>query len=103
VDILDRLASQDYDGVIRRCARSRLSARDLATCIGEYGRRVTGPPAGAFDRLDAVAVKAAPLPTWFVRAPLWTAEEGRSDLELQLTATLRAGAVELELDDLRVP
>jgi hypothetical protein len=34
--------------------------------------------------------------------PLWTSEEGRSDLTLSLTATKRGGDYELEIDDLHV-
>lgn len=33
---------------------------------------------------------------------MWTAEEGRSDLTLQLTVIERAGAIAIAIDDLHV-
>lgn len=41
-------------------------------------------------------------PPGAVDVPLWTAEEGRSDLTLSLTVHDRDGSVEIAVDDLRV-
>jgi len=102
-DLIGQLARGDYQSAVGRCAKSRLSVDDLRSAIREYGRTLVMPPAEAYANLDAVQVKSAVFPTWSVRAPLWTAEEGRSDLTLELTITLAAGEPSIELDDLRVP
>jgi hypothetical protein len=34
--------------------------------------------------------------------PLWTKEEGRSDLTLELTVTMGANDTQIELDDIHV-
>jgi hypothetical protein len=63
----------------------RLSARDMATAIADYGRRLVMPPDGGLSLIDSVQVRGAPLPTWSLVVPLWTLEEGRSDLSVELT------------------
>ena len=40
---------------------------------------------------------------WAVDLPLWTQEEGRSDLMLSMTAWDRDGTIAVEIDDIRVP
>jgi hypothetical protein len=70
--------------------------------VRDYGRKLVSPPADAYNNLDAVQVKGAAVPTWSVRAPLWTEEQGRSDLTLELTIAVRLGAPSVELDELRV-
>ena len=101
-EMADQLARGDYESVIKRCAKSRLTCDDLRTVICQYGRQLTSPPAGVHNKLDLVKVKGAALPTWSVRVPLWT-QESRSDLTLELTIAVRDGVPLVELDDLRVP
>jgi hypothetical protein len=43
------------------------------------------------------------VPTWSLRVPLWTKEEGRSDLEFQVTVSLVGDDAIVALDDIRVP
>jgi hypothetical protein len=102
-EIVDRLAERDYESAIKRCVKSRLTHDDLHTVIHDYGRTVVSPPTDAYNKLDAVEVEGAAVPTWSISAPLWTAEEGRSDLTLELTISLGTGAPKIELDDLLVP
>jgi hypothetical protein len=100
-EIVVQLAREDYESAIGRCVRSRLTGDDLRNVISDYGRRVVSPPVDAYDKLDAVLVSGTAVPTWSVRAPLWTKEEGRSDLTLELTIALGTDAPSIELDDLR--
>ena len=74
--------------------KSRLTGDDLRNVIRNYGRKVVSPPPDAYNKLDAVQVTGATVPTWSVRAPLWTEEEGRSDLTLELTIAVGPGAPE---------
>ena len=101
-EMADQLACGDYDLLVERCVKSRLTSDDLRTVIREYGRKIVSPPADAYKDLDVVQVKGTVVPTWSVRAPLWTEEEGRSDLTLELTIAVGAGAPRVELDDLHV-
>ena len=101
-EMMDQLAREDYESAVKRCVKSRLTSDDLRTVIRDYGRKVVPPPLDAYGKLDAVQVRGAAVPTWSVRAPLWTEEEGRSDLTLELTIALGSGAPSIELDDLQV-
>lgn len=54
--------------------------------------------------LDAIEVEGASQRTLDVRIPMWTVEEGRSDLQLVLTLKEVAdGLWDAEVDDLLVP
>jgi hypothetical protein len=101
-DIVSEIATGDCKTLISQYPNSRVKAIDIESAIKEYGRVIIPPPQGAYSDLDAVVVKGASQPTWSVRAPLWTKEEGRSDLTLEMTITLRIGEQNVMIDDLRV-
>ncbi len=102
MEVVDQLARGDYESLVGQSVKSRLTSDDLRTAIRDYGRKLVSPPADAYNNLDAVRVKGAAVPTWSVRAPLWTEEEGRSDLTLELTIAVASDAPSVELDDLHV-
>jgi hypothetical protein len=68
--------------------------------IGEYADAVQD--CSAYRDLDVIAVRYSSHPTWSVRAPLWSREEGRSDLTLELTISRDGGRWNVEIDDLHV-
>lgn len=96
-------AGGDFKGFISRHPNSRVKAADLERVVENYGRTLVRPPQDAYADLDAVKVAGAVEPTWWIRAPLWTNEEGRSDLTLEMTVTLGSDGSDVALDDLRVP
>ncbi len=100
--VVNRLANGDFDGATTACSISRLTAEDLRQVVHDYGRTFVEPPENAYRNLDAVAVQGSALPTWSVRAPLWSREEGRSDLTLELTIVRDGDRWDVELDDLHV-
>lgn len=98
------LVRGDYAEVERRAAASRVPADDLARVIREYGRTLVMPPNDTYDWCDVVQVARPGPPTWSVWCPLWTREDGRSDVTLQATvAESAANFADIEIDDLRVP
>lgn len=98
-----KIANGEYQEALADCLAYRLSADDLRKAISDYGRTFIDPPKDAYRNLNAVEVQIAAVPTWSVWAPLWTAEEGRSDLEMQLTIQLLDDRWQVEFDDLHVP
>jgi hypothetical protein len=100
--LIQHLVQGDYDSVVAECAQSRLTGKQLAKVIQDYGRKLIMPPDRALDNLDIVPVQDASVPTWSLRVPLWTHEEGRSDLTLELTVGTAPRASCVELDDLHV-
>jgi hypothetical protein len=101
-EMVDRLAREDYESLIQHCSKSRLTSDDLRSVVHDYGRKLVSPPSDAYKDLDSVEVNSATVPKWSIRAPVWTREEGQSDLTLELTITLGPGEPSVELDDVHV-
>lgn len=97
------IVDQQYEEAVQCCATSRLSSLDLRNVIQEYGRTLVNPPDSAFENLDVIEIVNCESPAWSVRVDLWTKEEGRSDLNLQLTVVQSEDRWLVELDDLLVP
>jgi hypothetical protein len=80
----------------------RLKSGDIARAVQVYGRRLIEPPPDAYESLDVVRVKDAGPGTWSLRMPLWSLEEGRSDLSLELTVSQRGADYDVQIDDIHV-
>ena len=82
--IVDLLVAGRYDELAHFCGGLRLSAEQLASAVAEHGCKLVQPPTSAqppdFVRIDASVAEA-----WSVVVPLYTLEEGLSDLSLELT------------------
>jgi hypothetical protein len=101
IDLLVLLADEDYESIMERCSNSHLTGDHLRTAIREYGRKVVAPPAD-YANINMGEVEEATPPTWWVVADLWTEEEGRSDLSLELTIAFAPSGPVIEIDGLRV-
>jgi hypothetical protein len=80
----------------------RMKADEWGTRIAEYGRTLKTPPQGDFESSDVAPLRGQEGSAWSVWYRLWTEEEGRSDLGVQLTVRYDGHAVKIEADDLRV-
>ena len=97
------LAERRYEDLAQLCAGSRISAEDMREAVASYGRTLVQLPEDAASLVDSMRVTGASNPTWSVVVPLFTREEGRSDLSLELTVTeSKPGLVAVQLDDLHV-
>jgi hypothetical protein len=95
----ENLAKKDYNAALTLLDESRLSADGLASVISEYGRKVVLP---VEMELDAVEVLNGVANQWSVYTPIWTMEEGRSDLTLDLTVEVVGERLKVTLNDLHV-
>jgi hypothetical protein len=81
----------------------RLSAHEIHRIVREYGRTLIMPPPGAFADLEVVTVAGAKPVRWSVVCDLWTEEEGRSDLSLELTLIDQGHShLVIEIDNIHV-
>ena len=87
---------RDYPG-------SRVTQADYARAIAEYGRTLVPPPRDAYAAIEPVLADPPAEGVWAVDAPLWTAEEGRSDLLIEATVAMGENGVDVMIDDMRVP
>lgn len=101
-DILMNLAARQYDALELRHRSSRMSAEEMHDVIIDYGRVVIGPPHDWAKYLSIVEVVNFELAKFSVVTPLWTAEEGRSDLSLELWITFGRGEPVVEIDSIHV-
>jgi hypothetical protein len=99
-DVVELLVRGDYVAVEQLTDGVRLRAKDLADAVAAYGRPLVVPPPGGaplnvVDFLDGTG--------WSVVVDLWTADDGASDLSLELTVRpAPGGAHRLEIDNLHV-
>lgn len=83
--IVTMLVQGNYTGLENLTNSKRLSAMEIAESVRQYGRTLALPPDNAFDNLDIIEIEGARPRRWDVRIDLWSLEEGRSDLTLELT------------------
>lgn len=101
IDLLVLLADGDYESIMERCGYSLLDGDDLWIAVEEYGRTVVAPPAD-YRFMRACELRARAVPTWHVEADVWTAEEGRSDLTLEMTIEFEASGPVIGINNLHV-
>lgn len=101
--VLVHVVAQDFDALVRLAPGSRITATDLKAALLEYGRIPVMPPSVSDLRVDVVAVRNSHPQSWSVNLPLWTKEEGMSDLTLEMHFTESDAEVyAVEIDDLHV-
>lgn len=97
------LVAGNYEELARQTNSQRLTADELRQAVLDYGRRIVPPPQEAWSARSTVEIEGAVPEAWSVYVDLWTAEEGRSDLTLELTLRDSAqGTYSVEVDNLHV-
>src|SRR5215216_6456985 len=96
--VVGMLVAGDYAGLEAVSRGRRLTAEQLRQAAEEYGRELRMPPEPVFDDIEDVTRRA-----WSVLVDLWTVEEGRSDLTLELVLTETGGEqYDIQIWDLHV-
>jgi hypothetical protein len=97
--VVETLVKGHFDQLERDGRSGRLSSHELQEALQAYGRTIITLPDEAFRLAEVYPIKGQTA-TWAVDVPLWTAEEGRSDLTLSLTVSDSQDGVQVEIDDL---
>jgi hypothetical protein len=101
-DVMALLTSRNYQELERFTRGAGLSAADVARAILEYGETVVPCPEPIEDVLDIREVMGKIHPTWSAVVPVYTREEGRSDLSVELTIVELGGErYGIAIDDIR--
>ena len=95
------LVGHRYAEIVGDGRGGRLSEVEIRTAIAEYGRTLIPLPDEAWAKVD-VYERIGHGVVLGVDVPLWTAEEGRSDLTLSLEAVKDADGFHIEIEDLHV-
>jgi hypothetical protein len=101
--IVITLAEGNFEETMVLAPRSRLNPSDLKRAISQYGCRLVALPDEAAEFIDVVQIEHSNPSAASVVVTLFTREEGRSDLSLELSVIMYAsGRLEAMLDDLHV-
>lgn len=104
--LIERLTSlmvnRQYFELEKLTKSARLPATQIKEAVEGYGKTVIAPPSSGYNQIDAVLVKDSHPKTWSLVIPLWTKEEGKSDLSIELTVIETQPDYTVELDDIRV-
>lgn len=83
--LVTMLVAHDFAGLEAWSKGIRLKQEHMADALREYPGNFVMPPGSRLPHLDAVEVRDSQPRRWSVDIPLWTEEEGRSDLTVQVT------------------
>jgi hypothetical protein len=99
--LVEDLVAGRYADIVADGRVGRFSEDELRSAVEEYGRTLVPLPEEGWAQVDTYA-QHANANVFALDVPMWTAEEGRSDLTLSLTATQHSETYAVEVDDLRV-
>jgi hypothetical protein len=100
--VLNLLAKEEYSQLERLTHGMRLSSEQIKEVVTDYGRKLITAPDSAFELMSVIRVRDTEPPQWSIAMPLWTQEEGRSDLSMELTVLEQEDGYKIELDNLHV-
>ena len=99
--LIEDLAAGRYAEIAADGRAGRLTEAELRTAVEEYGRTLVPLPDDVEMLVDVYEQPSHP-DAVALDVPLWTQEEGRSDLTLSLTAIKQGETYTVEVDDLHV-
>ena len=101
--LVEMLVASDFDGLEEASRGRRLTADQLRQAVEEYGRELRMPPEAIFDDLEVHGIEGSIPRAWWTLVDLWTVEEGRSDLTLEIRLTeARGNLYDIEIQNLHV-
>ena len=100
--VLEALIRGDYAAAEVLTGGQRLTAAEMEQAIVDYGRTLVHHPVDISPR-SIVDIEPSAPEQWSVYVDLWTAEEGRSDLTLELTLTESSrDSYDVQIDNIHV-
>lgn len=102
-DVVSLLVQKKYHELEKRSSGIRLTSYEMERAIDEYGCTLVYPTESEFHSIDMIEVQNSNPKKWSVRFDLWSEQEGRSDLSLELTMTeVNEEKIAVEIDDIHV-
>jgi hypothetical protein len=99
--LVEDIVRGNYAGIESNGRVSRLTQDELKRAVTEYGRTLTQLPENALDAANIFPLENVPGQT-AAELPLWTKEEGPSDLILSLTLLEETDRVTVSINNLHV-
>ena len=93
----------DFVGLETLSGGVRLSQAEIARAVHDYPGTLMLPPNSGDFCLDVIELTGSRPRRWSVDIALWTREEGRSDLTMQVTMTdSGSDLLDVEIDNIHV-
>lgn len=99
--LIRRLVEGDFDGLVRDGFAPGHGGGDLGLWVRDYPADLVDLPEEGWQLSEAVPVPGQ-AGVWFVVVPLWTRQEGRSDLSMEATVVERGDEVDVQVDNIHV-
>jgi hypothetical protein len=99
--LIDDLVAGAYDAIEADGRGGRLTADEMRFAIAGYGRELISLPADKALKVEVYPLDEDPRLS-AIDVELWTREEGRSDLTLQLSVDESGDDIKISIDDLHV-
>jgi hypothetical protein len=87
------LAQRDYKGFCGYARSSRHWPGDMSRVVQRYRRTIVPLPTGAYLELNLEAISKSNPQQWSLRGPVWTKEDSRSNLSLEITLQNTTGNI----------
>lgn len=103
--VVNLIVRGEYETAEALTRSRRLSAGELEDAVQRYGRHLVSPPQDTWNKLHVIPVKRRwrKKREYTVVVPMWTQEEGASDLTLELRVKEASqGLYDAEVLDLHV-
>ena len=101
--ILNLLTESKYSELSELCIGSDIQAKDIERAVSDYPYKLIFPKSKINDLLNIIEVEDSNPREWSVYCDLWTEEEGRSDLNLQITLVESPGEYyQFDIDGIHV-
>lgn len=84
-ELVTSLADGKFSEAVASSRGSLVTAQELREAVCDYGRQLVPLPPEGYELIDYIAVLGSRPLEWSVVVPLFTREEGRSDLSLELS------------------
>jgi len=98
--ILKLLSEKNYIELEKQSKGIRLSAADMEEAIKEYDCQLVMPPLDAYELMNVVKIMGGD--SWYVVMPLWSQDEGESDLSIELTIVKESDNFIFEIENIHV-
>ena len=102
--ILELFAKHRYDE-LALLTRNNYPVEDIQFAMEAYDATACEPPESFASRIDTIEIEGSTPAAWSVIFPIWTIEEGESDLSMNITCIARAtedGSFQFDLNGIYV-
>lgn len=101
-EIVQHLVERQYTEIEKCTNGIRMPADEIKIAVEDYGYTLCKIPESGWALIDVVPIENANPSAYSVNLPLWTIEEGRSDLTMEAIIRIENGIGSVQLDGIHV-